>query len=66
MGVGPSISLAARPSTRGPPPRLRGLRHNEIPALSVPLSSERSVSRLTDLPEKTASRMEHESRGGSL
>jgi hypothetical protein len=25
---GPSISLAARPSTRGPPPRLRGLRHN--------------------------------------
>lgn len=26
---GPSVSLAARPSTRGPPPRLRGLRHNK-------------------------------------
>lgn len=45
-GVGPSISLAARPSTRGPPPRLRGLRHNGTPALSGALSSERSVSRL--------------------
>lgn len=26
---GPSVSLAARPSTRGPPPRLRGLRHKK-------------------------------------
>ncbi|KAL0103895.1 hypothetical protein PUN28_017932 [Cardiocondyla obscurior] len=28
LRFGPSISLAARPSTRGPPPLLRGLRHN--------------------------------------
>jgi len=43
IGDGPSISLAARPSTRGPPPRSRGLRHNEIH--DCVSSSERSVSR---------------------
>lgn len=37
---GPSISLAARPSTRGPPPLLRGLRH-----IVSNMSVERSVSR---------------------
>lgn len=44
---GPSVSLAARPSTRGPPPLLRGLRHNgdyECERFCVFLSRDRSVS----------------------
>jgi len=48
IGDGPSISLAARPSTRGPPPRLRGLRHNERYSLverAERLSREREPGR---------------------
>lgn len=46
--MGPSFSLAARPSTRGPPPRLRGLRHNEIPReMLVPMQSRARTERPT-------------------
>lgn len=44
IGVGPSVSLAARPSTRGPPPPVTGATAQWDTGLSA--SGERSVSRV--------------------